>query len=238
MRVRMPQPWWWRSGVLIPKQRRPRANARIAGAPLIWRLPADLEKVALTFDDGPDPVGTPAVLNLLERHQARASFFVLTDGLPSEGRLVLEVASAGHTICLHGDRHEALDSASADHAAQRLLAARQRLEDLVQRPISLYRPPYGRTSVALFRGAARAGLTVVMWSHDPRDWAFDRRYPLPQRLVESIQPGAVVLLHDRLHGTTADPGRGALARALGRLSERGLSAVGLRTAFESPRVCV
>lgn len=182
----------------------------------------------MTFDDGPDR-GTAAVLATLDAHQAHASFFVLTDRLRRAGGLVLEAASAGHTIGLHGDRHEALHRVPTAHAYRRLLGARHRLEDALQRPVTLYRPPYGWTSLQLLRAAAQAGLLVVLWSHDPQDWLVADRDRLAHRLVHAIRPRAVVLLHDRCH-RELHPSDSPLAGALHHAASEGLTPIPLSCA--------
>jgi peptidoglycan/xylan/chitin deacetylase (PgdA/CDA1 family) len=70
------------------------------------------------------------------------------------------------------------------------------LEDVVQSAITLHRPPFGFTSIASLRAAKQAGLDVVLWSHDPRDWDLDSRFGLAERIGRCLVPRAIVLLHD------------------------------------------
>jgi peptidoglycan/xylan/chitin deacetylase (PgdA/CDA1 family) len=200
-------PRWLRDGVVFPSHRVARLKARLPfTARLQWRLPARTNAVALTFDDGPHPVGTPAMLSTLDDLAATATFFVLTERAVADPALVREVSAAGHEIGLHGDVHEDMSSLPVRECASRLRDARRRLEDVLQSTITLHRPPLGLTSIASLRAAKRAALDVVLWTHDPRDWELDSRFDLADRIGRCLVPGAIVLLHDGAENAT-DPER-------------------------------
>lgn len=177
---------------------------------------------ALTFDDGPDPGSTPGILTLLGEHDCTASFFVLTDRLPAGGTQLHELLAAGHEIGVHGDRHESLTGVALEQCVERLRAMRHRLEDALGVAVRFYRPPFGRTSLSLLRAASRAGLVVVLWSHDPGDWAADAEPSLQVRLLTCLIPGAIVLLHDRRHPPSAIGVRSPLSAALLQAEAQGL----------------
>jgi peptidoglycan/xylan/chitin deacetylase (PgdA/CDA1 family) len=158
-----------------------------------WRL-TDPGQVALTFDDGPHPEGTRAVLEALDGAGAAATFFVLLDAVRAHPEVLAEVVAAGHAVGLHADVHERLDRQPARALARRLVDARHELEDHVGSPVSFHRPPFGRLSLSGARAANRAGMEIVLWSHDPRDW--EDPLGLDSRIEASLAPGAVVLLHD------------------------------------------
>jgi peptidoglycan/xylan/chitin deacetylase (PgdA/CDA1 family) len=200
-------PRWLREGVVYPSHRIARMRARFPStAAVTWRLAGGGNTVALTFDDGPHPVGTPALLAVLGELSATATFFVLTDRVAADPGSVRDALAAGHEIGLHSDVHEAMSSLPVQECASRLRDARRRLEDVVQVPITLHRPPYGMTSVASLRAAKQAGLDVVLWSHDPRDWDVDSSFGLADRISRCLTPQAIVLLHDGAPNAT-DPQR-------------------------------
>lgn len=193
-------------------------NARLRGriptaASVRWRASRQRRQVALTFDDGPDATGTEAILEVLDGAAARATFFVVGDRAAANRLLLATIADAGHEIGLHADRHERLDRLPAAAIATRLRDARARLEDIGQTVVTLHRPPFGRVSLAGLRGAARAGLRVLLWNADPMDFRPTPRSELAQRLRDSLHAGTVMLLHD---GATTFEGQGrATAVALG-----------------------
>jgi peptidoglycan/xylan/chitin deacetylase (PgdA/CDA1 family) len=110
--------------------------------------------------------------------------------------IVAEIVAEGHAIGIHADIHAPLDRQRGSLLIQRLSAARAELEQLAQTPVRDHRPPYGRTSRQSLLATRRAGLRLVMWSHDPRDWSFPEPEPLSQRISRCLLPGAVISLHD------------------------------------------
>lgn len=156
--------------------------------------------VVLTFDDGPDPEQTPRVLDVLHRHGATATFFVLLTRVDAFPGLVDDVLAAGHEVALHGPDHRALTDFSYREAHARTHQAKQRLEDRIGREVRWFRPPYGSQSLATLVATERAGLTSVLWSGTTWDWkdvAPDRRLA---KAAEGGRPGAILLAHDGLAG--------------------------------------
>ena len=201
-----------------------RRRARLPGAAaLVVDVPGST--FALTFDDGPDAEGTPRVLDALDRTTAPGTFFVLTDRVASTPQLVEEILARGHGLGLHGDRHERLDRIGVRLLARRLGDARARLEDIGGVAVTLFRPPFGRASWRTFLAASRAGLDLVLWSHDPRDW----EQGVASRIDACLAPGAVVLLHDGCvdYPAGADATAEALVSAVPAARDAGLSPIAL-----------
>jgi len=153
--------------------------------------------VALTFDDGPHPVGTPAVLEVLARAGARATFFVIGEQVRARPALVAEIAAAGHRVALHGDRHRLqtrLSAAQVDDDISRGMAA---VEAATGTSPALHRPPYGIYSPFGLRMAHAMGMAPLLWSRWGKDW---RRRTTPVRIarrsLRAVLPGDVILLHD------------------------------------------
>ena len=208
---------WLRDGVVVPSHRVVRLQARLPlTAAVRWRA-GHAEPPHLTFDDGPRPVSTDAVLEALARHRRTATFFVLVEAARRHRDLLAAMLAARHRVQLHGERHEPLVGRDGRTIGRALRDAKAELEDLTQRPVHEYRPPYGTTSIALLRGARRAALTVVLWSHDPRDWDAASTVPIADRISRCLQPGAIVLLHDGIEtGGGAERGATSTAMALER----------------------
>ncbi len=150
--------------------------------------------VALTFDDGPDPDATPAVLDALERAGARATFFLVGEQLLVHHELGRALAEAGHGVALHGFRH--LEHDELDDPREDLLRGLDAIESATGVRPGLCRPPYGRFSEASYAACLELELEPVYWSAWGMDWE-----PLPaDRIADlagrDLADGAILLLHD------------------------------------------
>ncbi len=191
---------------------------------------AGQRKVALTFDDGPHPVTTRAVLELLRAHEARATFFLLGHKVEAHPDVVREIHAAGHTLAIHGFQHERLFSLrSSGHAAAQIERARRAIEDACGVAPTLFRPPIGFASHWTFRGAERVGVEIVAWSVRSLDGVRSARPErVAKRVIEHLTDGAIVLMHDAAeHDDFTPASLAALPEILRVLRERGLTAVGV-----------
>jgi peptidoglycan/xylan/chitin deacetylase (PgdA/CDA1 family) len=178
----------------------------------------------LTFDDGPHPRYTMLILNLLDQHDARATFFVLGLRVVEHPAVLREIASRGHAIGVHTWDHRSLrrvsDEVFADEIActwQVILAAAGDLLD-PERDVRYLRPPMGETDAHTGRRAASLGMAVVLWDIDPQDWREIDAGTLAG-LLSAAYPGAIVLLHDG--GGSREQTVGALRIALPLWKEQG-----------------
>ncbi len=199
----------------------------LAGALGIATTIAAPGAVALTFDDGPHPQGTPAILEILAAHGATATFFMVGEQVNRAPRLAAEVAAAGHGVAVHGHRHRNLLRVPPRQLADDLDRARIAIEDATGRPTALHRPPYGIYSWLAIRAVRKRGWTPLLWSQWGRDW---RRFITPAQIAakvtENLRAGDVLLLHDaddysapRSHERTAQ----ALPRVLETIAAAGLT---------------
>lgn len=160
------------------------------------RLPSHAG-IALTFDDGPHPEGTPAVLEILDHAGARATFFLVGEQVERWPGLAVEIAQQGHEIACHGHRH--LLQLRRTPAALR--EDFRRAVDVLAATTGLapryYRPPYGVFSSAGLAIVRRGGCVPLLWSRWGRDWtASATPAGIARRAGEGLAPGDVVLLHD------------------------------------------
>jgi len=188
------------------------------------------QRVALTFDDGPHPVTTRAVLELLRAHDAHATFFVLGHKVQAYPDVVREIHAAGHTLGIHGFHHDRLFSLrGAAYARREIERTRQAIERACGVKPELFRPPVGFASYRTFRGAERAGVRIVAWSVRSLDGlrsADPAR--VAKRVIGHLQDGAVVLLHDAAERDDFTPASiAALPTILAALRQRGLASVGI-----------
>ena len=168
--------------------------ARAFGIPL--RLP-HTNGVALTFDDGPHPEGTPAVLETLRAAGATATFFLVGEQVELRPVLAADIAAAGHEIALHGYRHTLLLRRTTRALEADLDRAVDAIRDATGSAPRCYRPPYGVFSAAGLTLARSRSLSPLLWSRWGRDW--ERRATpetITRRATAGLEPGDVVLLHD------------------------------------------
>ena len=153
--------------------------------------------VAITFDDGPHPEGTPKMLATLDEFGARAIFFVVGEQVVKRPALARLIVSQGHAIGLHGHQHRPHPLRSAKELEDDFERGIAAIQDATGVDPRLHRPPVGIYSPASLRIAHERGLQPLLWSQWGRDW---RKVTTPgqitERVVSDLKAGDVVLLHD------------------------------------------
>lgn len=167
------------------------------------------DHLALTYDDGPDPRTTPLFLDLLERYDRHATFFLLGTYAEQYPALTAEIAARGHEVAVHGWTHRCTARLRPRTLREDLARTRGLLQDLTDQPVRWYRPPYGVLTGPALWAAHDTGLETVLWSAWGRDW---ERSATPSRVVRRVhrtaRPGGTVLLHDT--DRTSAPGSWAI----------------------------
>jgi peptidoglycan/xylan/chitin deacetylase (PgdA/CDA1 family) len=158
--------------------------------------------VALSFDDGPDPVVTPEVLDLLRGRGIKATFFILSERAEKHPELARRVVAEGHEVGLHGANHDNLTTLRFGEVVNRVRGGKRRLREVVGSPVRLFRPPYGAQNLRTFFLTRFLGMKVVIWSADPNDWDQIDPQEIVDRTLDKAKPGGIILLHD---GWTPDP---------------------------------
>jgi peptidoglycan/xylan/chitin deacetylase (PgdA/CDA1 family) len=172
----------------------------------------DRNVVALTFDDGPHPQGTPATLEALARRGATATFFLVGEQVDRHPGVARAIVEAGHEVAVHGYRHTLLLRRRADALAADFDRAFASIESATGVAPALYRPPYGVFSERGLRLAQARGWRPLLWSRWGRDW--ERRATaesIARRASRDLCPGDVVLLHDSDAYSSADSWRSTVA---------------------------
>jgi peptidoglycan/xylan/chitin deacetylase (PgdA/CDA1 family) len=208
-------------------------RGRLLG-PLLTHLPAAAAargEVALTFDDGPDPRATPAVLDLLEAGGHRASFFLIGRRAASHPALVAEIVGRGHSVENHTHHHwKGFALLGPRGAAAEIERAQDTLAALSGRAPAWFRPPAGIRNPWTGPLAAGRGLGIASWTRRGFDAVERDPARVARRLTRGLTAGDVLLLHDG-GGARSDAGRpvvlDALPAVLAALTERGLSSVPL-----------
>jgi peptidoglycan-N-acetylglucosamine deacetylase len=161
------------------------------------------DHIALTFDDGPHPYGTPAILDVLAEHQVSATFFLIAEALERHPDLGRRIADDGHEIAVHGWNHRPLPAVSPWSTLAAIRRARDVIAEITCATPRWFRPPYGVATGVALAAAARCDLRPVWWTRWGRDWSAKAT---PQRVAVAVVGNAVlgnasaggetVLLHD------------------------------------------
>jgi peptidoglycan/xylan/chitin deacetylase (PgdA/CDA1 family) len=166
-------------------------------------------ELALTFDDGPNPLWTPRLLELLSRRSVRATFFLVGSYAQSQPDLVRQIAAAGHSIGNHSWSHRNLALAPSSTIEAQLSRTSQTLAEITGEPPRFFRPPFGARRPATLRIARRLGLTPVLWNAMTSDWKNPSADAISLKLQEIIDglyrqgQAANIVLHDGSHSAPA-----------------------------------
>lgn len=195
-------------------------GSQIFGPTLI--APARPGQLALTFDDGPNPAWTPQLLDILARHNVKATFFMLGRFAEREQRLARRVADAGHLVGNHSWSHPNLSFTAAGRVREELMRAKVALEQITAKPVRFFRPPFGARRPYVLRQARALGMTPVMWNAMTSDWKERSPDRIAGRLMKKIGANqkkgraSTIVLHDGGHlALNAD--RGPSVAAVDRL---------------------
>ncbi|MBI3776085.1 MAG: polysaccharide deacetylase family protein [Gammaproteobacteria bacterium] len=164
----------------------------------LWRLPAEAGKaLALTFDDGPHPVHTPEVLDLLAEHGIKGTFFVIGHRVVRYPELVRRIAVEGHTLGNHTFGHREVAGIHRDDLIWELEACERAIQNAAGVTIDLFRPPRGKLGVRSLEQVIAFGYRVVHWSKTYSDYRKDGNDALLLRMQhQPVFPRDIVLLHD------------------------------------------
>ncbi len=153
--------------------------------------------IALTFDDGPHPEGTPAVLDLLAGAGAKATFFLVGEQVRAFPELAERIGAEGHEVAVHGDRHRVMLRLAPAMIAADLDRARETISELTGQKPRFHRPPLGIYSYPGLKIAREQGLEPILWSRWGRDWsAKSSAESITEMVTADLTEGDVLLLHD------------------------------------------
>jgi peptidoglycan/xylan/chitin deacetylase (PgdA/CDA1 family) len=165
----------------------------------------DPDEVALTFDDGPNPVATHRLLEVLARHEVRASFFAIGAYARREPALIREIVDAGHLLGNHTMHHPRLSIQPAAGIRQELAGCNALLEDITGERVRFFRPPFGARRPYVLQAASELGLTPILWNVTAHDWDPIGRARILANLELGMERnrrlgrGSNLLLHDGSH---------------------------------------
>jgi peptidoglycan/xylan/chitin deacetylase (PgdA/CDA1 family) len=194
------------------------------------RRTSSARSIALTFDDGPNPVATPRLLDLLDRYEAHATFFVIGRWTRACPDIVREIAARGHVLGNHTDTHPNLVWKARQRICDELRRCQESIEDAAGIRPTLFRPPFGFRGPQLTAAAKASGLHhVVMWTVIGHDWDGRPAARLGHQLAR-VSERDILVLHDGSHqalGADREETLKALGEWLPRWRDAGLRAVGI-----------
>jgi peptidoglycan/xylan/chitin deacetylase (PgdA/CDA1 family) len=180
------------------------------------------KQIALTFDDGPNDPHTCNLLDVLSRHNVKATFFLIGRYVRQRPDIVAEIAKRGHVIGNHTFTHPLLTFRSPADIRTEIAQCREAIHDAVGEHSDLFRPPWGARRPAVFRIARQLGLQPVMWNITGYDWKASSPEFIERKVSPKIHGGDVILLHDGGHAAFGTD-RSATVVAVDRLLTRYLA---------------
>jgi len=198
-------------------------TSQIFGSTLV--APARPGEIALTFDDGPNPAWTPQLAESLAKHNVKATFFLIGKYANAEPLLARSLADAGHAIGNHTWNHPNLALTTPARVREELRMTKDSLEQIIGRPVRLFRPPFGGRRPDVLRHARELGMTPVLWNAMTNDWEEPSADAIASRITDKVEKAfangraANIVLHDGGH---LDPrsNRRPSVHAAGLLLER------------------
>ena len=159
--------------------------------------PTDQKRIALTFDDGPDPRFSNDVLDVLKQYNVPATFFVLGSKAVANPEIVKRMQNEGHVIGNHTYAHPNLvEEADLGTLEREVTRTEDALNEIIGYRTKLFRPPFGFLYNELVEKLGNMNYYVIAWSVDSLDWQEDPPEVITSKVVDNIHPGAIILMHD------------------------------------------
>jgi glycosyltransferase involved in cell wall biosynthesis/peptidoglycan/xylan/chitin deacetylase (PgdA/CDA1 family) len=184
---------------------------------VIWRGDRNKKLVALTFDDGPNSVFTPRILNILKDRSVKATFFLVGRDVERNKSLAKQIADEGHSVGMHSYSHNRFGESGIDARKAEIAKSRKALCDEIGATVNLFRPPQGSLSLTQLLYCKKNNITTVMWSLDSDDFRVKDAHLLVDRASGGrIKNGEIILFHDDNESTVS-----ALPQIIRNLSDKG-----------------
>lgn len=155
--------------------------------------PVEAPKIALTFDDGPNPGSTPALLDGLSERGVKVTFFVIGQNVEKYPDIVKREAEEGHIVGNHTYNHIEITKVSSDEAKKEIMDTSNLVEEITGRPTEYMRPPFGAWQKEL---ELNMDVMPVLWTVDPLDWTTENEDEIVNKVVTQAKENDIILLHD------------------------------------------
>lgn len=155
-----------------------------------------LSEIALTFDDGPNPIYTPQVLTILRNYKVKATFFDVGYLVKDFPNIVRQEFLQGHSIGNHSWSHPQLTRLPASAILSQLVNTSDAIQSITGIRPTVFRPPYGTFNRSIVAQAFQQNLTTILWDNEGRDWATPGTNVIVQRILNLAHDGSIILMHD------------------------------------------
>ncbi|KNF07586.1 polysaccharide deacetylase [Gottschalkia purinilytica] len=188
---------------------------------LVKHGPRDRKMVTLTFDDGPNPVYTPQILDVLKKHNVKANFFVLGKHAEKYPDIILRMKKEGHEIGNHSYSHINVEKSSIEEIKAEIIKTQEIVKNITGENPKLLRPPYGLYNGKIINMSKEMDLKIVLWTYyqDPKDWSSPGVDHIVEIVTTKIKNGDIILLHD--HNEKESHTVEALKTIIPKLTEMG-----------------
>ena len=161
--------------------------------------------ICLTFDDGPDPIMTPKILEILNKHGIKGTFFLIGKNVLANQELVKQISDEGHSIGSHTYYHKTIFPISSENKiTEEIIKTNQLLEQITSKKIIFFRPPFGITNPNIKKTLKKLEMTSVGWDVRSLDTITKDAKKLSNRVINGINKGgSIILFHDRCKSTLA-----------------------------------
>ncbi|MFK2827005.1 polysaccharide deacetylase family protein [Bacillus sp. B190/17] len=165
---------------------------------VVWEVNAQTKLVAITFDDGPDPRYTPQILDILAKHNAKATFFVTGKNADKFPHILKRTVKENHAVGNHTYNHIYDKSTNSKKLKTELDLTAQTIKNITGKETSLFRPVGDVYNDSVIRNAVQKNYLVVMWSwhQDPKDWLRPSANKISSHVTKNVKSGDIILLHD------------------------------------------
>jgi len=186
--------------------------------------PGNEKKVALTFDDGPDGINTPKILDILKENQVPGNFFFKGQRISEYADIVRRTAFEGNLVLSHTFNHWELDRHTPAEIDQEINLTENAIKDVTGNTPAIFRPPFGAMNETVIKEAEVNNDIIVLWSIDTLDWSQKESENIAQNVLRNVRPGDIILMHsDEDKQATVE----ALPIIISGLKARGYKIVGL-----------
>jgi Predicted xylanase/chitin deacetylase len=184
-------------GFSAPEATKNRAYYESRGE-IIWEVPGESKRIALTFDDGPYPETTEPILDLLKEYHAKATFFVVGTRVERFPETIKREVAEGHEVANHTFNHYFLQKKTTEMVQNEIVRTEEALEQVTGKKPLLFRPPGGFYNEQMIAIAKKYGYTTVLWSwhQDTNDWRSPGVQKIVNKVLNNTRNGDIILLHD------------------------------------------